>query len=111
MDSGWAVVIGSIVGGVGSFGATWLAAMLGRKRPDPSTEAAKKILTKMLQFEGFKWRTMKTLSNVVGLTEPETRKLLLEIGARGSETDPTLWGLVSRNPLPEGDPSRTPKVQ
>ena len=53
---------------------------------------------------GFSWRSLSTLSNVTGLDEDEAKRLLVEIGARGSETNPSLWGLVSRNPLPEHDP-------
>ncbi|HWA92453.1 MAG TPA: hypothetical protein VG889_20625 [Rhizomicrobium sp.] len=106
MDSGWAAVVGSIVGGIGTFSATWLSAHLNRARPDPSTEAAKQLLKKMLQSRGFEWRTIVTMSNVVGLPEAETRKLLLEIGARGAENDPELWGLISRNPLKEMDASK-----
>ncbi len=52
---------------------------------------------------GHNWRRLSTLSNVTGLSEPEAKQLLVEIGARGSETDSSLWGLVSRNPLPTGD--------
>lgn len=100
MDSGWAAIIGSFVGGLVSFGGTWLNAHLTRKRPDPADEAAKSILRQMLGVESSHWRTMRTLSNVVGLSEERTRELLLEIGARGSESNPELWGLISRNPLP-----------
>ena len=60
---------------------------------------------KMLE-KGLKWRSLSTLSNVTGLDEDEAKRLLVEIGARGSETDPNLWGLISRNPLPEHDPKK-----
>jgi hypothetical protein len=100
MDSGWAAIVGSIVGGLGSFGATWLSAYLSRKRPDPADEAAKRLLKEMLEAPAWQWRKFRSLSNVVGLSEERTRQLLLEIGARGSETNPELWGLISRNPLP-----------
>ena len=50
------------------------------------------------------WRKLSTFANVTGGTEPEAKQLLVEIGVRGSETDPNLWGLVSRNPLPTHDP-------
>tara|TARA_R110002074_G_scaffold360585_1_gene533322 strand:+ start:714 stop:1055 length:342 start_codon:yes stop_codon:yes gene_type:complete len=100
MDSGWAAVIGSIVGGMGTFGATWLNAYLARKQPDPADETAKRLLKEMLETEGFHWRNLDSLSNVIGRPESETRELLLAIGARGSETNPKIWGLISRNPLP-----------
>jgi hypothetical protein len=99
MDSGWAAIIGSAVGGIGTFAATWLSGYLNRKRPDPSEEAAKTLLRKMLEAPQWKWRRIKTLANVVGTDEATVRHFLLEIGARGSMSDPGHWGLVSRNPL------------
>ena len=41
----------------------------------------------------------RNLANVTGLSEEHVREYLIEIGARGSEADPTVWGLISRNPL------------
>ena len=104
MDSGWAALLGSVVGGVGTFGATWLNAYLNRKRPDLGREAAKALLRKMLEAERFRWRYLGTLANVVGLSPGETRMLLLEIGARGSERNSEVWGLLSRNPFDGSDP-------
>jgi hypothetical protein len=100
MDSGWAAIFGSIVGGIGTFGATWLNVHLNRSRADQADESAKGLLTEMLAAQEYKWRSIRSLSNVIGLSEELTRKLLLEIGARGSEKNPELWGLISRNPLP-----------
>ena len=56
---------------------------------------------------GHNWRSLSALANVTGVSESETKRLLVEIGARGSETDPSKWGLVSRNPLPSHDPDST----
>jgi len=100
MDSGWAAIVGSLVGGVTTFSATWLNAHLSRARPNPADEKAKRLLTDMLEVEALHWRTLHTMANVVGLPDARTRELLLEIGARGSEVNPELWGLISRNPLP-----------
>lgn len=100
MDNGWAVIAGSAIGIIGTLGATSLNAYLNRKKPDPAEVLAKKLLKDMLEAEKYKWRTIRTLSNVIGLNEESTRKLLLEIGARGSERNPELWGLISRNSLP-----------
>jgi hypothetical protein len=65
--------------------------------------APRKALLRKMLGAGRNWRRLSTLSNVTGLTEQEAKQLLVEIGARGSETDPALWGLVSRNPLPSQD--------
>jgi hypothetical protein len=45
------------------------------------------------------WRNISTLSRVVGADEETTKKLLIEIGARGSELDDKLWGLIKYHPL------------
>jgi hypothetical protein len=100
MESGWAAIIGSVVGGLGTFGATWLSAHLNRVRPSPADITAKQLLKDMLDVPELHWRSIRSMSNVVGQNEELTRKLLLEIGARGSEKNPELWGLISRNPLP-----------
>jgi hypothetical protein len=105
MDSGLAAVIGSVVGGAGTFAATWLNAHLTRKRPDPSEVAAKTLLRTLLLDGRFRWRKLPTLANVVGTDEQTVRRLLLEIGARGSTKDGQLWGLLSRNPLMDDDSS------
>jgi hypothetical protein len=99
MDSGWAAVLGSAVGGMGTFAATWLNAHLSRKKPDPAEEAAKRLLKELLEQPFWDWRHIRTLANVVGTDEPTVRRLLLEIGARGSTQSGEMWGLVSRNPM------------
>ena len=100
MDSGLAALGGSIVGGITTFAATWLNAHLSRARPNAANETAKELLKGMLGVKELRWRTIHTMANVIGLSEERTRELLLEIGARGSEKNSELWGLVSRNPLP-----------
>jgi hypothetical protein len=110
MDSGWAAIIGSLVGGAGTFGATWLSAHLNRKKPDPADEAAKNLLRVLLEGGRFGWRTIDTLANVVGTDEQTVRRLLLEIGARGSMKDGRLWGLITRNPVPADPLAADPEV-
>jgi hypothetical protein len=110
MDSGWAALLGSVVGGIGTFGATWLNAYLNRKKPDPSEEAAKALLRAMLNRPKWKWANIRTLANVVGTDEQTVRRLLLLIGARGSMKDGAVWGLTSINPIekaatPDDDPA------
>ena len=112
MDSGWFVVLGSVVGGLGTFAATWLSAHLNRKRPDPSDEAAKKLLQSILDRKNWQWASIDTLANVIGADHARVRDLLLQIGARGSMRDGNTWGLISRNPIkdaeiPEDDPDHS----
>ena len=99
MDSGLAALFGSCVGGMGTFGATWLNVHLSRKKPDPAEEATKRLLRELLEHPIIDWQHLHTLSNVVGLDDQSVRRLLLEIGARGSTKDGDFWGLVSRHPL------------
>ncbi|WP_156041967.1 hypothetical protein [Bradyrhizobium sp. URHD0069] len=98
-EGGW-VALGAFVGGVGSLLTTWFNAWLNRKNQlDQYDKAAMKLLTAMLE-QGQNWRTLKILSNVIGANADDTKTLLLMLGARASETNPDLWGLISRNPLP-----------
>jgi hypothetical protein len=100
MAEGAWVALGAAIGGASSILTTWLAAWFNRKNQlDQYDLAAIKVLTAMLE-QGPNWRTLKTLSNVIGASQEDTRTLLLILGARGSETNPDLWGLLSRNPLP-----------
>lgn len=61
----------------------------------------KKLLEKMLRDPRFKeqWREFTTLSRVVGADEETTKRLLIELGARGSEKADGLWGLLEYHPL------------
>lgn len=110
-EGGWIVLgstLGAIIGAVSSLGTTYLNAWLTKKNKlDQYDLAAMELLTAMLA-KGLKWRELKTLSNVIGANEQDTKELLLMLGARASESRPDLWGLISRNPLPfpekPGDP-------
>lgn len=100
MAEGAWVVLGTAIGVMGSLLTTALNAWLSRHNDlDRYDKAAMKLLTQMLE-KGHSWRTIKTLSNVIGADEKDTKELLLMLGARASEINPELWGLVSRNPLP-----------
>lgn len=104
MDCGSAGFLGAIAGGVATLGGIILTDQLKSRRQVRKDKPRKELLKKMLE-KGFKWRSLSTLANVTGLDDDETKRLLVEIGARGSETDPSVWGLISRNPLPEHDPN------
>jgi hypothetical protein len=100
MAEGAWVALGASIGMVGSLLTTALNSWLTRHNDlDRYDKAAMKLLTQMLE-KGQNWRKLRTLSNVIGANEQDTKELLLILGARASETNPELWGLVSRNPLP-----------
>jgi hypothetical protein len=105
MDGGWVVVgtvVGAAIGSVGSIATTWLQARLSRKEPDPFDAAATDLLKSMLSGD-HKWRDIETLANVVGLDTKTTKEFLVILGARGSQKDGKMWGLVSRNPIEEAE--------
>jgi hypothetical protein len=97
--------MGAAIGTAGSISTTWLAAQLSRQSRFPKYEKAVTRLLKALLEDGPKWRRVETLARVTGLTENNVKEIMVELGARGSETDGGLWGLISRNPLSEIDPS------
>jgi hypothetical protein len=103
VDSGLAAFLGALSGAAASLGGIVVTDWLQARRREKAAEPKKKLLRDMLAG-GLNWRQLSTLSNVTGLTESEAKQLLVEIGARGSETNPSLWGLISRNPLPTGEP-------
>jgi hypothetical protein len=43
------------------------------------------------------------LSRVVGADEDSTKRLLIDVGARGSEKDDGLWGLIESHPFDQVD--------
>jgi hypothetical protein len=61
----------------------------------------KKLLEEMLEDKRYPdhWRKLDTLKHVIGANEETTKRLLLEIGARGSEDQQDLWGLMKYHPL------------
>jgi hypothetical protein len=99
MDSGVAAFLGALAGAVASMGGIVLTDYMKSYRKRRADAPRKRLLIDMLSA-GRSWRTLGTLANVTGLSESEAKRLLVQIGARGSETDPNLWGLLSRNPLP-----------
>lgn len=65
----------------------------------------KELLKKMLNDSRFPkgWRSLSTLSRVIGADSETTKKLLFEVGARGSEKDDDMWGLIERHPFNKND--------
>lgn len=48
---------------------------------------------------GMEWRELATLSRIVGADFETTTRLLIELGARGSEGEKQTWALLSKKPL------------
>lgn len=93
-------VAGAVVGSVATITAGVVAHFLERKAAEKRDKPRKVLLLEMLSKPEYTWRQFGTLMHVIGADEETTKHLLLEIGARASEDGKSLWGLVSRNPLP-----------
>ena len=96
------VISGAIIGIVGNIINEWY-----KNKPSRDLENQRiNLLKSMLNNQKHSWRNISTLSNVIGASKEETRRLLIKLGARGSETnnkDKEVWGLISKNPLPLDD--------
>jgi hypothetical protein len=99
MAEGVWVLLGTALGTAGSLGTTWLSSYLGRQSKYPKFDKAVEDLLKKMLTDGPEWRKLETLASVTGLSEEHAKEYLIEIGARGSETNSRLWGLISRNPI------------
>ena len=103
VDGAWAVaLVGGVIGVGGSLGATVLNHWLQTRRANQLDTQRKLLLQNMLR-KGQKWRHLDTLQRVIGADDATTIRLLLEIGARGSQGERVAWGLIAQNPLPEND--------
>lgn len=94
-------VIGSLLTLAGNVLIHWLQDRPRRVLDD----GRKELLKTMLNDDRFpeRWRRMSTLSRVIGADEQTTKRLLIEVGARGSEKDDGLWGLIAHHPFRETD--------
>lgn len=102
----WVALIGLIGAVVGSFLTIAGNLVIHCVKSKPERELAKnrkQLLTTLLQNK--EWRRLSTLSKVIGATEEETKRLLISVGARGSENrrkdGEEIWGLISKHPLGE----------
>ena len=98
-------IIGGIVGAIftllGNFALHWF-----KEKPKRDLDSKRqKLLVEMLDDDRFqeKWRNLSTLSSVIGADEEETKRLLIEVGARGSEKNDGKWGLIKNHPFKQID--------
>ena len=95
------VVAGAAIAVIGGVLLHWLQDAPRRKLD----EGRKQLLLQMLRDARFqdRWRKMNTLSRVIGADDEATKRLLIEVGARGSEKDDGLWGLIESHPFSQVD--------
>jgi len=91
------IIVGSLVTVLGNLVIHYLQNQ-SKNRFD---KLQKELLIKKLDSERFpnKWRKLETLSRVIGADKETTKILLIEIGARGSESESDSWGLMKHHPL------------
>lgn len=100
-------VVGGVVGGVAAvlstyWGPRWFLEWLDDRQERKTNGPRKALLLTLLNDERFDWRTLHTLARVTGTEPEECRRLLVEVGARGSTGEgDELWGLLERHPINE----------
>jgi hypothetical protein len=100
----WAGLLGATIGAVATIAAVYIHHRLTRGPQEKIDSDRKNLLLPMLQnTDGDGWRKIETLARVIGADHDTTKRLLIELGARGSEKSNDVWGLISKHPLPRGD--------
>ncbi len=90
------VIIGAIVTILGQILKLHLEQRVKKDKMKPRKE----LLKKMLEKDKDEWRKLETLQHVIGSDSETTKMLLIEIGARASETGSDVWALIKYKPLP-----------
>ncbi len=94
-------IIGVAVGSIGQF-------FIDRFRHERETKAQRELDDRRKELlkdalknppTGKEWRELQTLSRIIGADYETTTRLLIEIGARGSEKENEVWALLSEKPL------------
>jgi hypothetical protein len=90
-------LVGVIVGGVLQF---WLEQRKTKAQRELDNKR-KELLKTALENPppNTEWRKLQTLSRVIGADYETTTRLLIELGARGSEGEDEVWALLSKKPL------------
>jgi len=96
----WLGIVGVMVGIVGTLFTNWCNHRWRTENQRSLDSRRKAMLTTMLSSKGREeWRKLDTLSRVIGADYETTTRLLIELDARGSESDKDVWALQSRKPL------------
>ncbi len=101
MGQFWLGIIGVAVGSIGQFVIDHFRHKRETKARRELDERRKELLKDALENPppGNEWRELQTLSRIIGANYETTTRLLIEIGARGSETENEVWALLSKKPL------------
>lgn len=97
----WAGILGVVVGGVLQFASARLNHWWNTKQERDYDAKLKDLLRQSLEAMpvGVEWRKLTTLCGIIGAPPEKTTRLLIELGARGSETEAGVWALAEKKPL------------
>jgi hypothetical protein len=101
MDAAWIGLVGAVIGGLLTPAGRLIESSIINRSAERAQKTRKHLLLQMLSSEEHSWRSLTTLSSVIGSSEDATKDLLLQIGARASEDGKPLWALIERHPLKE----------
>ncbi|MEQ8360107.1 MAG: hypothetical protein RH860_11515 [Cytophagales bacterium] len=92
-------ISGAIIGSLGTLAGQWQVHRLKVQAEKSKDEPRRKLLLKMLESDENDWRSLETLSHVIGADKEKTKNLLIDIGARASEDGKELWALIKNKPF------------
>jgi hypothetical protein len=93
-------ILGAIVGSVATIAGNVVMHFLEKRAARKREEPQRKMLEEMLNRADFDyWRKLDTMMRVIGADESTTKRLLIEIHARGSETEDGKWALMEKHPI------------
>jgi hypothetical protein len=97
----WIGLIGAVIGSVLTLLGNVVMQCLKERSLAKKDKPRKELLRTMLEDNRFTdhWRKLETLMHVIGANEETTKRLLIELGARGSEDGNELWGLIKYHPF------------
>lgn len=94
----------AVIGAVGVIVGFFITALSGLIRDWFLNKSQKKLdkqrkdILKTLLLQK-NWMKIETLSSVIGAGEEETKRLLIDIKARGSLNENDVWALMEKKPL------------
>lgn len=97
-------IIGVMVGSIGQFIIDRFKYRRETRAQRELDDKRKALLRTALENPppGKEWRSLQTLSRIIGASYETTTRLLIELDARGSETENEVWALRSKKPLGSG---------
>jgi len=104
MSDFWWGVLGTTIGSATTLFGQWVKFCWESHKAREFDEKRKVLLRSMLDKPGpAGWRKMSTMSQVIGASREDTARLLIELGARASETGGDVWAYIEDKPLPTAD--------